>query len=163
MKKKAVLIAAAIITVIIIIGGFMMLGKTRGKKETITAFESVRLTESTMRGTTEYEIILSGETAEISLYRFYYGNGKEERRPEKSVKCETKAVIGILNECGISSWNGFSGAHPKGVNDGTMFRFEASVNGGKTVKADGSANFPRNYRLLTDWLAERMRSENSQQ
>ncbi|MBO4411374.1 MAG: hypothetical protein J5794_04230 [Lachnospiraceae bacterium] len=36
--------------------------------------------------------------------------------------------------------------------DGIMFRLEAFVNGGRRIFADGSQNFPKHYRELTDWL-----------
>ena len=63
-----------------------------------------------------------------------------------------------MNACDVPHWNGFHGAHPKNVQDGIMFSFEASVNGGQVVSADGSANFPKGYhefvRTLDEMLAE---------
>ena len=158
MKRKGFIIASAAITVLIIIsvviGGLVMSGRFRPFREKITAFESVLLRESTMRGTSEYEIIPDGEKCEVSLYRFRYIDGKEERQLEKSAKCDTQTVIELLNECGVSAWDGFNGAHPRNVKDGTMFRFEANINGGKIIKAEGSANFPRNYGQFTSRVHE---------
>ena len=43
--------------------------------------------------------------------------------------------------------------------DGIMFDFTATVNGGQTIHADGSANYPKGYnefvRELNKMLAER--------
>ena len=52
------------------------------------------------------------------------------------------------------SWDGFRGEHPKGVLDGTMFRMEATVNGGRRIRADGSQNFPKGYRELDAGIDE---------
>ena len=130
-----------------------MFGKRHAKPIPVTSFESLTLRESEMRGIHQYEIINTGDTSEVSYYVMYYSNGEEEKRLEARAHCDTAAVIEMLNEINICSWNGFHGAHPKFVTDGTMFRLEAKVNG-ETVSAEGSENFPDNYRLLTDWLYE---------
>ena len=61
-------------------------------------------------------------------------------------------MLKLLNDCGISTWNGFHGKHPRGVKDGTMFNFKAKINGDTEITADGSQNFPKHYRDLTDGL-----------
>ncbi|MBR0112409.1 MAG: hypothetical protein IJM02_01555 [Clostridia bacterium] len=157
MKRKTIIIAvcAAVILICAVTGGVVMFG--RKQAEPVTAFEKVTLTESTMRGKREYEIINKGESAEVSLYRMYYKDGEEEKRLEKQTDCGTDAVLEILNTCGVTSWDGFHGKHPKNVSDGTMFGFEASVNSGKVITASGSENFPKNYRMLTDWFYETLK------
>jgi hypothetical protein len=157
-KTKAIIAAAAaVILICAVTGGYIMFGKKSAKPVPVTGYESVSLRESTMRGIYEYEIINKGDTSEVSYYAMYYSGGKEEKRLKERAQCETAAVIEILNEINICSWNGFHGAHPKLVKDGTMFTLKAKVNG-ETVSAEGSANFPDNYRLLTDWIYETLRN-----
>ena len=57
------------------------------------------------------------------------------------------------------SWDSFHGKHPKGVLDGTMFRFEATVNSGRIIKADGSQNFPSGYRDFESGLYKILQGE----
>ena len=156
-EKNAFIAAAAVIIICAIAGGLIMFRINHNSKERITEFESILLTESTMRGSSEFEIINKGETSEIALYGIYYNSGERERRPKEKTSCNTSAVIEILNECGVLSWEGFHGKHPKHVSDGTMFTFEAKVNGDTLIKADGSENFPKNYRIFREWLYESIR------
>ena len=86
------------------------------------------------------------EKTELLRYREAYVNGEDVRILEKSTLCDTQAMIERMNTCGILRWNGFHGKHPKNVLDGDMFVFEASVNHGQTIYADGSANYPKGYR-----------------
>lgn len=158
MKRKALLIFAALILICAVTGGFIMFKNSNKTKDDVTEFESVLLSKSTMRGSSEFEIINNGETAGITLYGIYYSGEESERRPEAKAICDTSAVIEILNECNVLSWNGFHGRHPKHVSDGTMFTFEAKVNGGTLIKADGSENFPKNYRQFSEWLYESVRN-----
>ena len=52
----------------------------------------------------------------------------------------------IIEDHRIRKWDGFHGKHPRGVLDGDMFSFEAVINDGETIHADGSANFPKRFR-----------------
>ena len=126
---------------------FVSVKKFSGRKppEEIRSFETINLRISGMRVTQEYEIICRSEETEISLYKLYYANGKDERRLEKSATLKTEEMIEILNFCKISGWNGFKGEHPKNVSDGDMFRLEAIINDGERIYAEGSANFPKGY------------------
>ena len=65
---------------------------------------------------------------------------------------DLRIMLDLLNKCSLLSWDGFHGKHPKGVKDGIMFSLQAVLNGGKTIKAEGSENFPRHYRDFTDGL-----------
>ncbi|MBR4450941.1 MAG: hypothetical protein IKS39_03815, partial [Clostridia bacterium] len=112
-NKNALIAAAAVIIICAIAGGLIMFRINHNSKERITEFESILLTESTMRGSSEFEIINKGETSEIALYGIYYNSGERERRPKEKMSCDTSAVIEILNECGVLSWEGFHGKHPK--------------------------------------------------
>ena len=99
-KKNAFIAAAAVIIICAIAGGLIMFRINHNSKERITEFESILLTESTMRGSSEFEIINKGETSEITLYGIYYNSGERERRLKEKMSCDTSAVIKILNECG---------------------------------------------------------------
>lgn len=154
-KRTVIITAAAAVLLCAIIAGviFMFFGRNLGNKPEpigeITQFESLTLHISGMRGSEEYEIIADGGTAQIAHYQIRYGGEGENRELLQSAECDTQEVIDILNECKAGKWNGFHGAHPKGVLDGTMFNLTASVNGGKKLKASGSQNFPKNYGTFT--------------
>jgi len=137
---------------------FGLFGCSKGTNRAVTSLESLTLTRQGMRGTTLHEISVNGEKAELRFYRVVLINGEDTRILEKSTECDTQAIIECMNACGILRWDGFHGKHPKNVQDGIMFRFSASVNGGVVIHADGSANFPKGYhdfvrvldQLLTD-------------
>ena len=118
----------------------------------ITSFEYVTLRVMGMRFTNEYELLMKNGKAELSQYAVRYGSGDREdtRVLEKRAECSESEALDLLNGCGVLLWNGFHGAHPRGVLDGTMFTLKAKVNGETTVTADGSQNFPKNYHDLTD-------------
>lgn len=120
------------------------------KGEPITSFTEVKLKTSGMRGSMVWEMLPVEDGAQISCYWVRYEQGEEELVLEERVVCAESEALQLLNDSGVSSWNGFHGEHPKGVLDGIMFRFEATVNDGLTVYADGSANFPAGYRAFTD-------------
>ena len=97
-----------------------------------------------MRVTVEYEI-LNGDAIQISRYRICYTDGENVRELEKSVSCSKEIMLELLISCSIVNWNGFYGKHPKNVRDGDMFKFFAYVNDGQTIRAEGSANYPKGY------------------
>lgn len=122
------------------------------KRESITSFERVKLRVSGMRLTEVYEIICHGDNAQLSLYWLKYETQKDCYDLQQRVTVPAIEVIDLLNKCAILKWDGFSGKNPRGVLDGTMFGFSATVNGGRKVRANGSNNFPRRYRDFTDEL-----------
>ena len=130
-----------------------MLNKLFGRQNSVTSFESVNLALSGMRYSVEYEILRDGDGAVVTLYgiRYVTGGGRE-RIPEQTARCPSEKIVSVLNECGIMKWNGFHGKHPKNVRDGEMFTFTAIVNEEEKIYADGSENFPKNYRTLKDQL-----------
>lgn len=125
---------------------FGLFGCGRDAGKAVTSAEAMTLTQHGMRGTSVYEITVEGETTELHLYRETFSNGEVIRIPEKSVVFDTQVLIEHMNTCHILRWDGFDGKHPKNVLDGIMFNFSATVNGGQTVHAKGSANFPKGYR-----------------
>jgi len=110
----------------------------------IVSCENITLRLMGMRGTSEY-VITGGTEASLTLYRLRNQNGADMRIPEKTVSCDMATILALLDSCGVSRWDGFHGAHPRNVSDGVMFTFTAVVNGGVTIRADGSANYPRGY------------------
>ena len=135
-------------------GAFTRVGR---KERNILSFETVTLRISGMRGVSEYEIVALDGSAELTEYGVRFNGEKEERIPERSVHCPAEDVIGLLNRCRILSWDGFHGERPRGVKDGKNFSFRASVNGGKTVRARGSKNFPARFSDFTDGLNAALR------
>lgn len=155
MKKitSARRLAAGItILILIITGVFCLFGCNKSNKP-VSDFERIDIRETGMRLTCDYEYVNLGEETEITLYYFNYADGSEKRVPQKSVRLETKAFIEKLNEVELASWDGFHGKHPKHVSDGKMFSLTASING-EQIKADGSENFPKNYKDFMRWSNE---------
>ncbi|MBR2080526.1 MAG: hypothetical protein IJ980_02695 [Oscillospiraceae bacterium] len=103
------------------------------------------LTLRGMRGGYVYKFEGESDVTELRRYREAYSGGEDELVLESSVPCGVQTMIELMNTCGILRWDGFHGKHPKNVSDGIMFRFEATVNGGQEIFADGSANYPKGY------------------
>jgi len=137
---------------------FGIFGCNAGSKKTVDSVESVKLTVNGMRGTAVYEIRISDQNAELQLFRKIFAGEEEILKPEKSAVCDTQTLTKLMNDCGVMRWDGFKGKHPKNVQDGDMFIFEAYVNNGQVIHAEGSANYPKGYhdfvfalnRLLSD-------------
>ena len=123
----------------------------------IESFEFIKLHLSGMRLTTDIEITPQGEESLIRSYRYVYRPGGHDREPDITVVRPTAEVLDVLNSCEIGKWSGFHGPHPPHVLDGTMFDLSGTVNGGVTLRADGSENFPPKYREFTDYLFDRLR------
>ncbi len=137
-------------------GGEAAGGKApRGK---IVSFETVTLNTAGMRRVSDREIVMKDGQAEVSEYGLRYSDGEEQRVLLRRALCSEAQALKALNDCRLLSWDGFHGSHPKGVLDGTTFRLDATVNGGQTIHASGSQNFPRHYRELDGWLYEILRN-----
>ena len=118
----------------------------------IESFDLITLHTSGMRFMTDHEITCKDGKAQITRYNIRYTDGEKERVIDKQAVCGTDEIIKLLNDCAVMSWDGFHGKHPRGVKDGTMFRFKATVNEKTEIYADGSQNFPKHYRDFTDGL-----------
>ena len=118
----------------------------------IKSFEIVTLHTSGTRHVTDYEIVKSGENAEISLYAVGYRDGEKVRQLEKRAECSAKRALKLMNKCRLLFWDGYHGKRPKGIKDGTNFIFKATVNEGKELYATGSQRFPPYYRGFEDGL-----------
>ncbi len=131
----------------------------RKKKQLIDSFEMVTLSTRGMRCADDYEIVKKDKTAEVSQYKISYREGKDERILMRRAAVGENDILQMLNNCSILSWDGFHGKHPRGVKDGIMFSFSATVNDGKMIKADGSQNFPKHYRDFTQALHDILSNE----
>lgn len=119
---------------------------------TLTSFEKITLRVIGMRYDIEYEILNKPPKAVLSLYQISYKDGSNKRVIEKSAVTDTEMMLEIFNLCKVIRWNGFHGNHPKDVKDGVMFKFQAEVNEGQIVYAEGSENFPRGYHEFVSTL-----------
>lgn len=128
-------------------------------KKKLASIGVITLRESGMRFCHEYEITCEGGEAVVVLYGIRFGSGgeKDSRVPEARARCSAEEMIALLDRCGFMEWDGFNGPHPRGVLDGIMFSLEAEVNGGDTVRASGSQNFPRHYRDFRDEISRMLR------
>jgi len=138
--RKRILITFMVITML-----FGLFGCKGKEEKTVVSAESMTLTLQGMRGTFIYEIAKEADRTELRYYRQLYLQGEDVLELEKSAACEIEEIIELMNTCSVIRWDGFHGKHPKNVWDGIMFRFTAVVNGGQTLNADGSANFPKGY------------------
>ncbi len=120
----------------------------------VTDIEYLKLRLNTMRLTEEYELKVNGNVTEISYYTMTFSSGSGEMVLRKRTTCDTQELIDILNSVDFVSWNGFSGKHPVGVLDGTMFNLTATLNTGQKLRADGSQNFPKHFHDFEKWLRE---------
>lgn len=125
---------------------FGLFGCNEKAPEIVTSVETMTLTLRGMRGSYVYKFEGEADTPELRRYREAYSDGEDKLVLESSAHCGAKTMIELMNTCGIHRWDGFHGKHPKNVRDGIMFRFEATINGGQTIKAEGSENFPKGYR-----------------
>jgi len=146
------------ITVMVFTMLFGVFGCGGESKNKVTSVESLTLTLHGMRGSSVYKLEPEAASAELRRYREIYSGEKTILELEQSAICDLQEITDLLNTCGIFRWDGFHGKHPKNVSDGIMFNFTAEVNGGHTINADGSANFPKGYyefvRALDAILAE---------
>ena len=138
--RKRILVAIMVLTTLL---GLFGCGSDGMK--TVTAVESMTLTLRGMRGGSVYTFDGEAGQTELRLYRERYSGTETILELEQSAVYAVQDMIELMNNCGIVRWNGFHGKHPKNVSDGIMFRFEAAVNGGQTILANGSANFPKGY------------------
>lgn len=131
-----------------------LFGCCGNSQKLITSVEEMSLTLRTMGGGCVYQFTDEGDATELRYYREVYSGEETVLVLENSVVCDKQVMIALLNACNIMRWDSFHGKHPKNVTDGTMFVFTAMVNGGKTIYADGSANFPKGYHEFVKALNE---------
>lgn len=118
----------------------------------IESFEIVTLRLSGMRFTVEYEIVMKGKEADVTEYDIQYRKDEDKRVPKRKIVCSVDKVVTLLNNCELTTWDGFVGNHPKNVKDGIMFSLKATVNGDRRISAHGSENFPKHFREFRDGL-----------
>ena len=157
MKKR---IPAAVMILGMLFGLFGCSGAADQtvSSKTIASVEMMTLTLRGMRGGTVYKFETQSAPPKLCRYREKYSGTEDFLELEKSITLPHEEMIGLMNACKVFKWDGFHGKHPKNVSDGIMFCFEAEINGGQTIRADGSANFPKGYhefvRTLDEMLAK---------
>ena len=127
-------------------------------------FESFRLSESGMAAGAEvYEGWKTETGAHLEYYyQIYYWDGTKEEQVDR--KNMIRAIDGdenfyrelcaLLGNCRIDRWEGFAGANPPGILDGSSMSFEAVLGDGKQIYANGSNNFPGNYGKFVNALQD---------
>jgi len=123
-------------------------------KDSILSVQELTIKTSGMRFTHLYKAIPKDNEIQIERYREFFADRASHLELEKSAYCTTDSFIELLNFCNIAEWDGFHGKHPKNVSDGIMFTFSATVNGNRTIRANGSENFPKGYREFVQRLDE---------
>ncbi len=68
----------------------------------------------------------------------------EEHSERVVTDADVRKLELLLGECGVASWNGFSGS-ARNVLDGRSFSFHAEYEDGRSVSAHGYMKFPKNY------------------
>ncbi len=112
-------------------------------RERIESLEKLTIRLSGMRSMEEYEAICDGESAEVSHYIISYME-RDSRELLSRAEVSAHAFMELLDGYDMMGWDGFSGKHPRFVNDGTMFDLRAVANG-RSIHASGSENFPRGF------------------
>ena len=133
--------------------------KDGNQKKEVASLERMTLRLSGMRFYVEYEILPAGGEMELTEYEVLCRDGASVREPRRRATLPEEAVLKLVNDVRLLSWDGFHGRHPKGVKDGTMFRMEACVNGGTRIFADGSQNFPKGFHELQAGLDSVLREK----
>lgn len=136
----------ALIVSLMAVALLSLCGCVNESKKTITSVESMTLKLIGMRSTNVYEIKNTAGEIELYRYREFFKNGEDVLELEISASCDAQEFIDLMNTCNIVHWDGFHGKHPKNVNDGIMFDFEAVINNDQTIRAKGSENFPKGYK-----------------
>ncbi len=111
----------------------------------IRTVENALLRLTGMRFRTEYVITRDGDETELEQYDVLYRNGTDERVRTAGIRIPSSEIVSLVNRCGLSAWDGFDGPHPEDVLDGVMFRFSATVDGTRSIRAEGSENFPDGF------------------
>lgn len=133
---------------------FSLFGCKKAEKIPVTSVESMTLTVRGMRGGCVYSFEGADGETRLVRYREKYSDGEDSLVFEADAYIKNERVLELMNTCDVMSWDGFHGAHPKNVSDGTMFFIKATVNGGHSVSAEGSANYPKGYSEFVRTLDE---------
>lgn len=119
----------------------------------IAPFEHMLLRIDGMRGSSEYEAEALDGTVTVSFYVLRYRQGQLEPDRELELRAEVSSdeFEQALAEFGAGRWDGFHGNHPRGVRDGEQFRL-SMTSAGREIRADGSANFPKDLPGFRRWM-----------
>jgi|GEM_PF-1778897 len=98
----------------------------------------------------EYEVQRTDDGAVLSLYDGWWDredpNDRETYLARRISGGEDlyQAVLDLLNECGVSGWDGFSESDPN-VLDGESFSLAVELSPERTITAHGSNAWPDGY------------------
>ena len=125
------------------------------EKAEVKDFDEIHLkvSHSPRGGSYTYEILCEGDQSVINKK-----NNFKDGEIVATVTIDTKAVIDVLNEYDILSWDGFDGERPEGVQDGTDFSLDAKING-KDLEAEGHTVFPDHFNDFVKWIESTLPEE----
>lgn len=133
------------------------------KKDKSVEFDNFRIELSQMRGIEIYTAQRTTTGVKLEYYmpnRQYneqtgeYDETKMYLRVIKGDQQLYEEICQWLSEYKVKRWDGFHGANPIGLRDGTMMTFEAVMSDGERIYAHGSNNFPRHYKDFENKLVE---------
>lgn len=167
MKKVFIILIIACIVVSIAISCFIgyflvKLYKAKGNPAPTAPistepldFEKIRLVEnncSAINSVLEVEKTEDG----VRLVRAYENMSMDDERTvvreingDKELLSEIQKTLGGY---GVESWDGFRGANPPDILDGTSMSFECTMSDGRKLSAYGSNNFPKNYGAVHNYV-----------
>ena len=132
-------------------------GFDSNRKIPLDDFVQFSLRISGMRASVEYIIEKHEDSCLLSYYSHLYNGNERIRKLEEETSLTQEEVQEAFSRFSISKWDGFHGKHPRAVKDGEQFELVITNDGEKAIRADGSANFPRGYRELRQWLDDKLR------
>ena len=145
-----------LITILLFTTPMCVCGCAQARQEKfITSVDAMTLSfQSYHEGKTVYELAQENDITEIRYYRDVFTDEGFVLTFQKSVDVDMEELIELMNSCGVSKWDGFDGKFPHDVLDAGSFSFEATVNGGQTIKAYGYIEKPEGY---SEFLSEIIR------
>lgn len=145
-----------LITILLFTTPMCVCGCAQARQEKfITSVDAMTLSfQSYHEGKTVYELAQENGITEIRYYRDVFTDEGFVLTFQKSVDVDMEELIELMNSCGASKWDGFDGKYPYNVLDAGSFSFEATVNGGQTIKAYGYIEKPEGY---SEFLSEIIR------
>lgn len=167
MKKVLIILIIAVIIVSIVIScfvGYFIVKLYKAKVNpapTIPVstepmdFEKIRLVEnncSAINSVLEVEKTEDG----VRLIRAYENMSMDDERTVVREINGDKELLGEIQKTlggyGVESWDGFRGANPPHILDGSSMSFECTMADGRELSAYGSNNFPKNYGAVYGYI-----------
>lgn len=166
MKKIIFIIIIAAVIVSLIIAGLIYFFKTRniGAGGTIPPenpentepmdFQFISLTENNCSAIEEVFEIEKTESG-VKLSKIYLNISNDERQVVREINGDKTLLRNIqekLGDYGVEKWDGFHGANPPDILDGSSMSFNCTMSDGRKLSASGSNNFPKNYGAVRSYF-----------